>query len=93
MDKVTRGELDEDVAMKDGAKEGEGVAEAEKVEGNKVEEDVGVEPPSPEFVLELPSISPIDLCVPSRPLVFLFHCLTLCGWYCFSLENLGTGTS
>lgn len=77
MDKVTKGELDEDVTMKDGGKDGEGKVDGEGAGGEqggeqgegggkKVEEDVGVEPPSPEFILELPSISAIDLCVVFR---------------------------
>lgn len=50
--------------MKDAAA---GKAEtANEGEGETVEEvDVGVEPPSPEFILELPNISSIDLCVVS----------------------------
>ena len=55
MDKVVQGELDEDVEVKEAKGE-------EKVEP-AVEADVGKEPPPPEFILELPNISAIDLCV------------------------------
>ena len=55
MDKVVQGELDEDVEVK----EAKGEEKAEPA----VEADIGKEPPPPEFILELPNISAIDLCV------------------------------
>ncbi|THH14717.1 hypothetical protein EW146_g5648 [Bondarzewia mesenterica] len=53
MDKVVRGELDEEITAKEGKEEEKPV--------EKVEEDVGKEPPQPEFILDLPNISAIDL--------------------------------
>jgi splicing factor 3A subunit 1 len=52
MDKVAQGEVDDESATKD--------KEAEVVEP-KEPLDIGVEPPAPEFILELPNISSIDL--------------------------------
>jgi hypothetical protein len=52
MDKVARGEVDEELIQKD--KPGEQVEQREPVE-------CGVEPPPAEFILELPNISSIDL--------------------------------
>ncbi|GLB35327.1 putative pre-mRNA splicing factor PRP21 like protein [Lyophyllum shimeji] len=52
MDKINRGEVDELAADKEGK-----VEEAQPAE--KI--DVGVEPPPPEFILDLPNISAIDL--------------------------------
>ncbi|KAA1471256.1 hypothetical protein DENSPDRAFT_837212 [Dentipellis sp. KUC8613] len=57
MEKVARGELDEEMAGKEGEGEGKDKEEPAKV----VEEDLGKEPPPPEFILELPNISAIDL--------------------------------
>ncbi|TFY66721.1 hypothetical protein EVG20_g4358, partial [Dentipellis fragilis] len=57
MEKVARGELDEEMAVKEG--EGEGKDKEEPVKA--VEEDLGKEPPPPEFILKLPNISAIDL--------------------------------
>ena len=57
MDKVVRGELEEETAPK----------EAEKTEEKPVETapvDLGEEPPIPEFILNIPNITAIDLCVP-----------------------------
>jgi len=52
MDKVTQGEVEDESAAKD--KETEVVEPKEPL-------DIGVEPPAPDFILELPNISPIDL--------------------------------
>lgn len=52
MEKVARGEVDEDAIQMD--KSGE---QAEKMEPV----DFGVEPPAAEFILDLPNISPIDM--------------------------------
>src|SRR6266481_3331097 len=57
MDKVMRGELEDDTPV---GKEKEGEKEEED---RDMEVDVGKEPPPPEFILELPSITSIDLCV------------------------------
>jgi hypothetical protein len=58
MDKVAQGDLgDEASPEKEGKGEGEEGAEpAEFV-------DIGLEPPPPEFIMDLPNISSIDLCV------------------------------
>ncbi|KAF5386756.1 hypothetical protein D9615_001817 [Tricholomella constricta] len=53
MDRINRGEVDEVSPEKDGKTEGE-AEPAEKI-------DVGVEPPPPEFIMDLPNISSIDL--------------------------------
>lgn len=53
MDKVARGEIEEEAAPKDKA----------EVTQSKEPVDIGVEPPPAEFILDLPNISPIDLCV------------------------------
>lgn len=43
----------------------EATPEREKEEGKEmtpaVQEDVGVEPPQPQFIMDMPNISPIDL--------------------------------
>ena len=52
MDKVAQGEVEDESATKD--KETEVVEQKEPL-------DIGVEPPAPEFILELPNISSIDL--------------------------------
>lgn len=52
MDKVARGEVDEDLIQKE--KPGEQVEKKEPV-------DFGVEPPPPEFILDLPNITSFDL--------------------------------
>ncbi|KAI0062231.1 hypothetical protein BV25DRAFT_1825665 [Artomyces pyxidatus] len=54
MDKVERGEIEEDAPAD---KEGKGDAVAE----TQVQEDIGKPPAPPEFILELPNISAIDL--------------------------------
>jgi splicing factor 3A subunit 1 len=54
MDRISAGEEVEEVSL-DKPKAGEG--EITPV----VQEDLGVEPPQPQFVMDLPSISPIDL--------------------------------
>ena len=63
MDKVVRGELEEEPAPG---------KEAEKVEEKPVETapvDMGEEPPIPEFILNIPNITAIDLCVSLAGLV------------------------
>lgn len=57
MDKVVRGELEEEAAPKE-EKAPEEVVEAAPV-------DMGEEPPVPDFILNIPNISAIDLCVVS----------------------------
>ncbi|KIM48855.1 hypothetical protein M413DRAFT_15132 [Hebeloma cylindrosporum] len=52
MDKVAQGEVEDESAMKD--------KEADVAE-TKEPVDIGVEPPAPEFIIELPHMSPIDL--------------------------------
>ena len=52
MDKVDQGEVEDESAMKD--KEAEVSAPKEAV-------DIGVEPPAPEFIIDLPNMSSIDL--------------------------------
>jgi splicing factor 3A subunit 1 len=62
MDKILSGELgDESPADKDEKGDGADAVEA----GAAV--DMGQEPPPPEFIIELPNISPIDLCVHLSP--------------------------
>jgi len=56
MDRVVRGELDDDTFVE---KEKGGVQEEEM----DSEVDLGQEPPPQEFILELPNITAIDLCV------------------------------
>ena len=59
MDKILQGDLgDESAGDKDekGDGEGHGVEYVEAI-------DVGKEPPPPEFIMDLPNISSIDLCV------------------------------
>lgn len=55
VDKVASGEVDEEAAPK--------AAQGDESEVTKEPQDLGVEPPAPEFILELPNISAIDLCV------------------------------
>ncbi|KAF8638509.1 hypothetical protein AX16_010492 [Volvariella volvacea WC 439] len=55
MDKIARGETEDEAVM---GKEG---VEGEEKQKQVEVVDVGIEPPSPEFVLELPNISAIDL--------------------------------
>ena len=59
MDKVQRGELDDEVAP---AKEGS----VEKAEEAPVEApvDMGEEPPAPDFILSIPNVTAIDLYAP-----------------------------
>lgn len=52
MDKVAKGEVEEEVLSKDKA----------EVTQSKEPIDIGVEPPPADFILDLPNISPIDLC-------------------------------
>ncbi|RDB24300.1 Splicing factor 3A subunit 1 [Hypsizygus marmoreus] len=54
MDKISQGDLGDDTAVE---KEGQAEGEAEPAEVI----DVGVEPPPPEFIMDLPNISNIDL--------------------------------
>ncbi|KAI0831079.1 Pre-mRNA splicing factor PRP21 like protein-domain-containing protein [Trametes gibbosa] len=54
MDKIARGELEEEAAPKESDKAPEEVVEAVPV-------DMGEEPPAPEFVLNIPNITAIDL--------------------------------
>jgi len=54
MEKVARGEVEDETVQKE--KEGEKDEKMELI-------DVGVEPPPAEFILELPNISSLDLCV------------------------------
>lgn len=57
MDKVNRGELEEEsTASKEGEK-----TEEEPVETAPV--DLGEEPPIPEFIMNIPNVTAIDLCV------------------------------
>jgi splicing factor 3A subunit 1 len=62
MEKVLRGEVDEEVAP---AKDGTPANESER----PVVEDYGTEPPPPEFILGIHNVTPLDLCV-----LFLFVC-------------------
>ena len=56
MEKVLRGELDDEVVV--------GKEEAPKDEIVPVKEvDLGLEPPVPEFILDVTNINPLDLCV------------------------------
>jgi splicing factor 3A subunit 1 len=59
MDKIQRGELDETDVAKEDKESGETQAEKKPV-------DLGKEPPHPEYILDLPNISAIDLYVVSR---------------------------
>lgn len=54
MDKVAKGEIDDESLQKD--KQGE-------QEERKEQLDIGLEPPPSEFILDLPNITSIDLCV------------------------------
>jgi splicing factor 3A subunit 1 len=54
MERIAQGELLEDVSI---GHKGAEIASAEPI----VVEDVGLEPPVPEFILDLPHISNIDL--------------------------------
>lgn len=54
MDRISAGEEVEEISQ-----EKEKVGESEKIP--VVQEDLGVEPPQPQFVMDMPSISPIDL--------------------------------
>jgi splicing factor 3A subunit 1 len=54
MDKIVRGELDEPEAIKEEKEPGVKPVERQPV-------DLGKEPPHPEFILDLPSITAIDL--------------------------------
>lgn len=73
MDKISQGDLGDESTAKDGKAEGEEDEAMEFI-------DVGQEPPPPEFIMDLPNISSIDLCVilPCAPgmlaeaLVYLF---------------------
>ena len=53
MEKVTRGEVEEETTGPEEAPQGEVVPEKEV--------DVGLEPPVPEFVLDVANINPLDL--------------------------------
>jgi splicing factor 3A subunit 1 len=56
MEKIEAGEELEDTSQ-----------EKEKVDGVEetplIPEDLGVEPPQPQFAMDMPNVSPIDLCV------------------------------
>lgn len=54
MDRISAGEEVEEVSTDKGK-----VGEGEKTP--VILEDLGVEPPQPQFVMDMPSISPIDL--------------------------------
>ena len=58
MDKVLRGEVDEEVVQGKDVQTDGAVAEKREV-------DLGEEPPIPEFILNIPNITAIDLCVQS----------------------------
>ena len=75
MDKVNRGELEEEAAP---AKETGDKAET-PVEAVPV--DMGEEPPIPEFILNIPNITAIDLCVFPSPLRCMIRCAQLLYWY------------
>lgn len=53
MDRISAGEEVEEVPEDKATVEGE--------KAPVVQEDLGVEPPQPQFVMDMPSISPIDL--------------------------------
>lgn len=55
MEKVSRGEVDEEQAAKEEHPEGQKAPEKEV--------DRGLEPPSPEFILDIPNVSAVDLYV------------------------------
>jgi splicing factor 3A subunit 1 len=57
MDKIAQGDLEDDATPEKGGEpdEGEGIAEA------MAAVDIGQEPPAPEFIMDLPNISSIDL--------------------------------
>ena len=63
MAKVARGEVEDETVQKD--RQGETDEKMEPI-------DVGVEPPPAEFILELPSISSLDLCVCSKWFFFFY---------------------
>lgn len=54
MDRISAGEEAEEVSQ-----DKEKVEEGEKI--IMTQEDLGVEPPQPQFVMDMPNISPIDL--------------------------------
>jgi len=56
LDKVASGETEDDAAAKPEA--------AGKSDAPKEPQDLGVEPPTPDFILDLPTISPVDLYAP-----------------------------
>ena len=56
MEKVMRGEVDEEMTT-DKAEAPQSEAAPEK------EVDLGLEPPVPEFILDVTNINPLDLCV------------------------------
>ena len=64
MDKVARGEADDPAAAATPAKDTSEKVEEAPVEAAPV--DVGEEPPIPDFILNIPNVTAIDLCVPSR---------------------------
>lgn len=57
MDKVNRGELEEESTA---SKEGE---KTEEVPVETAPVDLGEEPPIPEFIMNIPNVTAIDLCV------------------------------
>lgn len=54
MDRISAGEEVEEVSPDKGK-----VEEGEKMP--VIQEDLGLEPPQPQFIMDMPSISPIDL--------------------------------
>ena len=60
MEKVIRGEVEEVATQKEGEKEEEKPAEP------AAPVDLGEEPPVPEFILNIPNVTAIDLCVSSN---------------------------
>jgi splicing factor 3A subunit 1 len=57
MERIMLGEHGEDAVAEAADKKGEEVAEVAALV------DVGLEPPQPEFIMDMPNISAIDLCV------------------------------
>jgi splicing factor 3A subunit 1 len=53
MEKVMRGEVEEEAAVREESPKGEIVPEKEV--------DLGLEPPVPEFILDVTNINPLDL--------------------------------
>ena len=62
MDKVTQGDFG-DESIPDKEAKGEGENSSMRIEVV----DIGKEPPPPDFIMDMPNISSIDLYVPSSP--------------------------